>query len=80
MACCAVCRGVSGWKASSHHVAPADSYSCGGRCGGPGGDGYVEWSVGCAVPIDLAQELCDRLRREVADGDDAVVAGSSPKG
>src|SRR2546430_6083114 len=30
--------------------------------GGPGGDGYVEWSVGCAVPIDLAQELCDRLR------------------
>src|SRR2546430_11713192 len=48
--------------------------------GGPGGDGYVEWSVGCAVPIDLAQELWDRLRREVADGDDAVVAGGSAKG
>ena len=29
---------------------------------------------------DLAEELCDRLRREVADGDDAVVAGGSPEG
>ena len=32
------------------------------------------------MPIDLAQELCDRLRRQVAGGDDAVVAGGSAQG
>src|SRR5437763_7099233 len=32
------------------------------------------------MPGDVVQEVCDRLRREVTDGDDAVVAGGSPKG
>src|SRR5436309_16003215 len=31
------------------------------------------------MPGDIVQEVCDRLRREVADWDDAVVAGGSPK-
>jgi hypothetical protein len=32
------------------------------------------------VPVGLAQELSDGLCREVADGDDAVVAGGSAEG
>ena len=32
------------------------------------------------MPSDLGDELCDRLGREVADGDDAVVAGGSAEG
>ena len=32
------------------------------------------------MPGDLAQEVCDGLGRELADGDDAVVAGGSAEG
>ena len=46
-------------------------------CGGPGRDRYLEWVRAGPVPGDFAEELCDSLGREVANGDDAVVAGGS---
>ena len=45
--------------------------------GGPRSDRYVEGFLARPVASGVAQELCDGLGWEVADGDDAVVAGCS---
>jgi hypothetical protein len=52
------------------------------RCGrgSPGRDCYVEGFLAGPVPGDVAQELCDGFWWDVADGDDAVVAGGSAEG